>query len=162
MLRLETAGPNPVQAAEELDRLQAALSRDGAAAPVAERVADLCAAWATPALRGERARAWLVLVGAFGLEEHAPLAAALAEDPGLPPALRVGACRVLGRLGGPAAAVTLPAVARSRSEAGVRVAAVEALMELRDPAHRPVLEALLEEDLPRPLWNAVAAALERV
>jgi hypothetical protein len=162
--RLETDGPNPLQAAEELDRLQAALERAGRLAEVRESVRDLCDAWAeTPGrLRGDHARAWLTLVGAFDLKEHAAGVGRLAENPGLPAALRVHACRILPRLGGDEARRLLQAVLLSTSEDPVRAAAAEALGDLGDRSARPVLEALLEEDLPRSLWTAASAALDRL
>jgi hypothetical protein len=162
LLRLETSGPNPVQAAEELDRLQGALRRAERLEPLRERVADLAAAWAQGPLRGERGRAWLTLVGAFGLSEHGESVARLAADPGLPAALRIPACRVLAQLRAPEAAGALLEVAGSRAEPAVRAAAVEGLMDLGDSSVRPTLQALLDQDLPRPLWVAVNAALDRL
>jgi HEAT repeat protein len=162
LLRLETSGPNPRNAAEELDRLQARLERDGRLEEVRDRVEALCSAWAAAPLRGERAQAWLTLVGAFDLKEHTPEAAHIGEDNGLPTPLRVQSCRVLARLGGDEARRALQSILESRSDAQVRAAAAEALADLGDRGVRPVLEVLLEEDLPRPVWNAVSAALDRL
>jgi HEAT repeat protein len=44
----------------------------------------------------------------------------------------------------------------------VRAAAAEALAALGDRTAGPVLRALLEEDLPRGVWNAVSAAVDRL
>jgi hypothetical protein len=164
LARLEGGGPNPLQAAEELDRLQASAERAGTHTALRERVAALCDRWAAEpgSLRGDRARAWLTLAGAFDLKAHAEAAAELAAQTGLPAPVRAHACRVLPRLGGGVAAAALQSVLLSNTDAAVRGAAAEALGELGAPGTRPVLEALLEEDLPRPLWNAVSAALDRV
>ncbi len=160
--RLRSGGPNPVQAAEELDRLQAALQRQGELESVREDAADVAVSWLSEPLRGDRAHAWLVLVGGFGLEELAPQAAALAADSGLAVPLRARACRVLGALGGEEATAALQAVLLAPGDAQLRAHAAEALAEARDLSALPVLEALLEEDLPRSLWTAVSAALERL
>src|SRR5688572_560752 len=162
LLRLETGGPNPVNAAEELDRLQGRLQRDDRLDALRPRIADLCAAWAGTPLRGERGRAWLTLVGAFGLKEHAGHTADLAREPGLPPALRMHACRVLPVLGGEDAGLALQAVLLANTDAQVRAAAAEALADLGDRSAAPILQALLEEDLPRGLWSAVSAAADRL
>jgi len=162
LLRLETSGPNPVNAAEELDRLQGKLERDGELDPIRERVADLCDAWASTQLRGDRARAWLVLVGGFNLKEYLPDVAELARNTGLPAALRVPACHVLAHLGGEEATGALQEVLLARTDAQVRVAAAEALALLGDRSVRPVLEALLDEDLPQNVWSAVSHARDRL
>src|SRR5262245_2477342 len=86
--RLETDGHDPVRAAEELDRLQAALIRADCWEEVRVRLRDLCDAWATMPLRGDRGHAWLVLVGLLGAEDHAETAATLARDPALRTNLR--------------------------------------------------------------------------
>jgi HEAT repeat protein len=163
--RLETNGVNPVQAAEELDRLQPSLARAGADAEVRDRVADLCAAWAADAaatLRGDRARAWLVLVGAFSFPEHAEEVASLARDSGLPARLRIQAFRALAALDPAAASPVLQEVLLSPADPAVRAAAAEALVDTGDRTARPVLEALLDEDLPRSLWQAVSQAADRL
>jgi hypothetical protein len=160
--RLETGGPNPVNAAEEIDRLQGRLERDGRLPWLREQVRELCDAWAAAPLRGDRAHAWLVLAGGFGFGDLAPRAASVAEDSGLPAPLRVRACRVLASLGGEEAVAALQAVLLSATDAQVRAAAADALAELGDRSVRPVLEALLEEDLPPAVWNSVTAALERL
>lgn len=162
LLRLETSGPNPANAAEELDRLQGKLEREGMLEAFTEHVSDLCSAWAETPLRGERARAWLTLVGAFNRTEHTAGVAELAENTGLPAPLRGQACQVLSRLGGPEAATTLQRVLLSNTDAQVRTAAADGLAQLRDRSVRPTLEALLEEDLPRNVWNAVNEALDRL
>lgn len=162
LLRLETGGPNPGNAAEELDRLQARLARDGKLDALQERVTSLAAAWASRPLLGETVRAWLTLVGAFDLREHAARVAALARDSGLPAPLRVQACRVLPGLRLPGAPALLLELARAPGETAVRAAAAEALAECGDRELRPALESLLETDLPRPVWTAAAAALERL
>jgi len=162
LLRLETDGPNPVNAAEELDRLQGRLERDGLLSGIRERVVALCEAWSETLLRGERARVWLTLVGAFGVKEQAPATARVAEDAGLPAATRVQACRVLAGLKGETATRALQGVVLSNGDAAVRAAAAEALAEIGDRSVRPALEALLEEDLPRAVWTAVNTAVDRL
>ncbi|MFN3648070.1 MAG: HEAT repeat domain-containing protein [Armatimonadota bacterium] len=162
LLRLETGGPNPVNAAEELDRLQGRLERDGTLELFREHVAELADAWSETALRGERGRAWLTLVGAYDLKEHTLLVANLALDPGLPGPLRSQACHVLARLGGETASGALQQVLLSGGDAQVRAASAESLGLLRDRSVRPVLETLLEEDLPRNVWNAVSEAADRL
>jgi hypothetical protein len=161
LLRLETDGVKPLSAAEELDRLQATLAREERLDEVRERVSDLCEAWAHGALRGERGDVWLTLVGGFRLPQHAPRAAELASDPALPPPLRARACRALAQLSRDAAR-TLLDVLRSRGDAHVRVAAAESLGTLGDRSLAQQLEPLLEEDLPRPVWQAVSEAIERL
>lgn len=162
LLRLETDGPKPLNAAEELDRLQAALERDERLEEVRERVADLCDARAGIPLRGEAGEVWLTLVGGFGLREHAGRVGELAADPGLTPALRIRACRTLPQLAGPGAADALACILRSRTDARVRAAAAEALAQLGDRSVRPQLEPLLEEELPLPVWQAVSEAVDRL
>lgn len=163
LLRLETSGPNPVQAAEEVDRMQAAVQRAGIAEEVLERVQSLCDAWSEIPLRGEQAQAWIVLVGAFDLKEHTERVAELAKEFSLPPPLRERAIRVLARLGGEEALSALQGVLLSgNNPASVRVAAAETLATTGERTLAPVLSSLLEEDLPRPVWNAVAEALERL
>ncbi|MGV3721403.1 MAG: HEAT repeat domain-containing protein [Actinomycetota bacterium] len=162
LLRLETNGPKLQNAAEEIDRLQGRLERDGLLASFRERVAELADAWSGGPLRGDRAHAWLVLVGAFGLEEQVEIVAALAADTGLPTAIRVHACRVLPRFAGETSVSTLQEVLLSRSDPQVRAAAADGLAELRDRSVAPVLAALLEEELPKNVWAAVSAAYDRV
>lgn len=162
LARLESGGPNPVNAAEELDRLQAGLGRHGELDSFREQVREFCAAWADTPLRGDQGHAWLVLVGGYGLKEQAPRAAALATDPGLPTPLRMRACRVLSSFGGEEAVDALQAVLLSSADPQLRATAAESLTDLGDASVRPVLEALLEEDLPRPVWTAVTAALNRL
>jgi HEAT repeat protein len=96
------------------------------------------------------------------LKEHAGPAAEIAASPGAVPALRVQACRVLGQFGGEAATRALLSVLTSRADPPVRAAAAEALADLGDRAVRPVLEALLDEEVPRPVWTAVSAAVDRL
>jgi hypothetical protein len=160
--RLQSGGPNPVNAAEELDRLQPSLARLEAGDWTRERVAELAGAWRETELRGERLEAWLALIGAFSLTEFGEEAAAKAEDTALPPGLRVRACFVARRLLGAESAAPLARVLGSKTDPRVRQAAAEALGDLGDPGVMPLLEALLEEDLPRDLWNAVSAAAERL
>ena len=162
LLRLETDGVNLLQAAEELDRLQAALERAGKLEEVRERLDELCMAWSEGPLRGDRADAWLTLVGTLDLKEHAPRVAEMVSNAGLPAPLRIRALRTLPRVGGEDAAATLRSVLVARGDPQVRVAAAEALAELRHRPSRPVLEALLEEDLPRNVYTAVGAALDRL
>lgn len=162
LLRLETNGQKLQNAAEEIDRLQGRLERDGLLDAFRERVAELADAWSGGPLRGERAHAWLTLVGAFGLEEHAEAVAGLAADPGLPTAIRVHACRVLPRFPGEATVATFQQVLLSRSDPQVRAAAADGLAELRDRSTAPMLAALLEEELPKNVWAAVSAAHDRV
>src|SRR6266542_3458885 len=80
LARLEAGGPNLVKAAEELDRLQPSLERAGHHESVRESVAQLSASWAAGPIRGEAARAWLTLVGGYGVREHTARAGALAAD----------------------------------------------------------------------------------
>ncbi len=162
LLRLETAAGNPVQTAEELDRMQGALERSGEREDMTERVRELCGAWSERALRGEHAQAWLVLVGGFDLKEHAERAAELAEDAALPPPLRERACRVLARLGGEGSVRALQCVLLSQAPPSLRAAAAEALAETGDRSVAPVLQSLLDEDLPRGVWNAVSEAADRL
>lgn len=162
ILRLETDGPNPVQAAEELDRLQPALQRAERLDRITEQVADLCDAWTETSLRGDRGRAWLVLVGGFGLEEHVSQVADLVQDTGLPAVLRIAAARTLTRFRDDEAVQALLEVVLSRTDAQVRAAAAEALAVLGDRSVRPRLEPLLEEDLPRNVYQAVSAAVDRL
>ncbi len=160
--RLEARETHLVTAAEELDRLQGTLERLGSLEGLRERVAELCDAWSDVSLRGDTGQAWLTLVGAFDLKEHDSRVVALAEEMGAPVALRAQACRVLARLGGEEAVLSLARVLQSRSDAQVRVAAAEGLASLRDPSVRPLLESLLEEDLPRPVWSAVSETVDRL
>ena len=160
--RLQSGGPNPVNAAEELDRLQPSLARLEAGDWLKERVTELVDAWRETDLRGERLEAWLALIGAFDLVEFGDEAAAKAEDTAVPPHLRARACFVARRLLDADAAAPLARILGSNTDARVRQAAAEALGDLGDGSVRPLLEALLEEDLPRGLWNAVSAALERL
>lgn len=160
--RLQSGGPNPLNAAEELDRLQPSLARLEAGDWLTNRVAELVEAWRETDLRGDRLDAWLALIGAFGLSEYGEDAAARAEDPALPPAIRIRACFVARRLLGGEAAAPLARILGSKTDARVRQAAAEALGDLGDCSVRPLMEALLEEDLPRDLWNAVSAATERL
>lgn len=160
--RLEARESHLVTAAEELDRLQGTLERLGSLEGLRERVAELCDAWSEATLRGDTGQAWLTLVGAFDLKEHALRVASLAEEMGAPVALRAQACRVLARLGGDAAVLSLGRILASRSDAQIRVAAAEGLASLRDPSVRPLLESLLEEDLPRNVWSAVSETLDRL
>jgi hypothetical protein len=160
--RLRTGGPNPVNAAEELDRLQASLGRAECLEEFRERVADLCMDWSEEPIRGDRGRAWLVLAGGYGLSEHASQAAALAADAGATPDLRIAALRALPALDRTAAAETAEAVLASRTVAHVRTAAAELLAETGTREALPLLQALLDEELPRPLWNAIAAAADRL
>lgn len=162
LLRLKSSGPNPVRAAEELDRLQARLGELGKLDDVRAQVAALCREWGDTSLRGERGQAWLVLVGAFDLKEFAPDTARIARDAGLPAPLRIGACRALPRLGGSEAAPALTSVVLTRTDPQVRAAAAEAIADLGDRSARPALEALLEEELPRGLWTAIGAAVARL
>lgn len=162
LLRLETSGPKLQNAAEELDRLQARLERDHLLDDFRDRIAELAEAWAGGPLRGDRAHAWLTLVGGFGLEAHAEDVAALARDTGLPTDVRVHAARVLPRFPGEAAVSALQEILLSRSDPQLRVAAAEGLADLGDRSVAPVLAALLEEDLPRNVWSAVSAALDRL
>jgi HEAT repeat protein len=166
LLRLETDGPRPLNAAEELDRLLGRKDRDEAldleADPTRERAEALCAAWSRPLPRAERADAWLTLVGALNLKEHVPEVAAVLEDGGRPAPQRARACRVLARLRGRAAREALRRVTVAKTDPVVRAAAIEALGECGDREARPLLVALLEEDVPRGVWNAASAALERL
>jgi HEAT repeat protein len=162
LLRLETGGHKPVNAAEELDRLQARLERDEKLEPLVEEIRSLCDAWSETPLRGERGHAWLTLVGGFGLDEHLERVTEILLDAGQAGPLRVHACRVLPQLDRAAAAEPLQDVLLNTRDAQVRAAAAEALGELGDREARPVLEALLDEDLPRPVWEAVSAALDRL
>src|SRR5688572_2340976 len=154
--RLQTGGPKPVNAAEELDRLQPSLARMDAGDWLRDRVAELAEAWRETDLRGERLEAWLTLIGAFDLTEFGEDAAAKAENPGLPSPIRIRACFVTRRLLGGESAEPLARVLGSKTDARVRQAAAEALADLGDPSLRPLFDALLEEDLPRDLWNAVS------
>ncbi len=160
--RLQSGGPKPINAAEELDRLQPSLARMDAGDWLRERVAELAEAWRETDLRGERLEAWLALVGAFDLTEFGDEAAEKAENTALPPATRIRACFVARRLLGVEAAGPLARILGSKTDARVRQAAAEALGDLGDRTVRPLLEALLDEDLPRDLWNAVSAAAERL
>jgi HEAT repeat protein len=162
LLRLETDGPNPVQAAEELDRLQPSLARAARLDRVREAVSDLVEAWSENALRGDRARAWLVLVGGFGLAEHVTGVAELVEDPGLPAPLRMAAARALGGFKDATAVQALLRVTLARGDAQVRAATAEGLAVIGDRSVRPDLEPLLDEDLPRGLWNTVSATVDRL
>lgn len=162
LIRLETDGPNPVQAAEELDRLQPALERAGRLAPAREAVAELCDAWAEHSLRSDRGRAWLVLVGSFGLVEHVERVGEILQDTGMPTPLRMAAARALTGLRGPEAVEALLAVTLARGDTQVRTAAAEALALVGDRSLRPQLEPLLDEDLPGSLWNTVSATLDRL
>jgi hypothetical protein len=162
LLRLEADGVNPVQAAEELDRLQGALERAGKLQVLTEALQQLCDAWAEGNLRGDRGRAWLVLVGAFGFAEHVGRVGEIAWDSGLTPALRIPALRALARFKGEEAVRVLQAVLLSRSDAQVRATAAEGLADIGDRSVRPVLEELLEEELPRNVWNAVNGAVDRL
>ena len=162
LVRLEQAGPAPQRAAEELDRQIAGL-RETAIWPELElRIGALCDRWAETELRGDGARAWLTLVGALGLGEHEATAAVLLSDPAIEVGIRQQAARVLGVLRGPLAGSALAGVLRAPGDPRVRAAAAEALAQLRDRTWRPTLEALLEEDLPASVWNAVSATLERL
>jgi HEAT repeat protein len=160
--RLQSGGPNPVNAAEELDRLQPSLARMDAGDWLRDQVLELAEAWRETDLRGDRLEAWLALIGAFDLTEFGGDAAAKAESPALPPQLRIRACFVARRLLGTEAAEPLARVLGSMTDARVRQAAAEALGDLADPSLRPLFEALLDEELPRDLWNAVSAAAERL
>jgi len=162
LLRLETSGPNPQNAAEELDRLQGKLERDGQLEDFRDRVAELAGAWSGNSLRGERGQAWLTLVGGFDLKENVGRVAEIVEDPGLPTALRVHACRVLPTLKGEVAVRALQGVLLSRTDAQVRVAAADGLALIGDRSVAPVLEVMLDEDLPRNVWSAVSAAFDRL
>jgi hypothetical protein len=160
--RLRTGGPNPVNAAEELDRLQASLGRAERLDEFREQVADLCMEWSEGPLRGEKSRAWLILAGGYGLSEHSRKAAAIGEDPGSTPKLRIAALRALAVLDRTAAPSVAERVLASRADAQVRTAAAELLAEAGAREALPLLQRLLEEELPRPLWNAVAAAADRL
>lgn len=162
LVRLEQGGPSPHRAAEELDRQAGRLRQTPRWPELEARVGALCDRWAAGDLRGERAQAWLTLVGAFGLGEQGVEVALLLKDPATPVSTRVLAARVLGQLRPGNAARDLLIVLSAAGEPRVRVAAAEALGEVRDGACRAHLEPLLEEDLPAPVWNAVAAALERL
>ena len=162
LLRLETNGVKLQNAAEELDRLHARLERDGRAGDLRDRVNELASAWSGTPLRGDRGHAWLTLVGAFQLREHVDQVAAIVEAPGLPAALRVHACRTLTGFRGEAVVAALQKTLLSQSDPQVRVAAAESLAELGDRSVAPVLAALLEEDLPKNVWSAVATAFERL
>lgn len=162
VLRLETASDHLQTAAEELDRIQARLRENEQLDPVRQRLADLCEAWKHLPLRGDRGHAWLTLVGAFDLKEHTQAVADLAGAVGLPAPLRAHACRILPRLGGDTARDALLAVVTARTEPQIRIPAAEALAELRDRTIRPQLEALLEDDLPRTVWTAVSATVDRL
>lgn len=162
LLRLETSGPNPLNAAEELDRLQGKLERDGQLEDFRERVAELADAWSVSSLRGERAHAWLTLVGGFDLKEAVERVADLARDTGLHGALRIHACRVLPSLKGEVAVQALQTILLSRTDPQVRVAAADGLALLGDRSVAPVLEALLDEDLPKNVWSAVSGAFDRL
>jgi len=162
LVRLETNGPKLQNAAEEIDRLQGRLQRDGLLDEFRERVAELTDAWSGTPLRGDRAHAWLTLVGAFGIEAQADTVAALAADTGLPTAIRVHACRVLPRFPGDATTAVLQHVLLSRSDPQIRAAAADGLAEVRDRSTAPMLAALLQEDLPKNVWAAVSAAHDRV
>lgn len=164
LLRLETDGPRPLNAAEELDRLLGRKDRDvqPEADPVRERAEALCAAWSNPLPRTERADAWLTLVGTLNLKEHSSQVAALLEEAGRPAPQRARACRVLARLRGRVAREALRRVAGSRTDPAVRAAAIEALGECGSAEDRVLLTTLMEEDLPRPVWNAASAALDRL
>ena len=162
LTRLEAGAPNPRNAAEELDRLQARMTGEGRHEEFRDRVEMLAHGWSTRRVRGEPLHAWLVLVGAFRLEDLVPDVEALAADPGNPASLRVHACRVL--TGFPDADVdsTLVEILESRSDPQVRTAAAESLAENKTKTHVPRLRALLDEDLPRAVWNAVSAAVARL
>src|SRR5579862_6478174 len=111
LLRLETGGPNLVRAAEELDRLQGVLAREERLEDIRERVSDLCEAWQENALRGEQARAWLVLAGGFGLRELEAAVVRLVRDAGQPAPLRSLSCEVLASFGSSTAGLALLEVA---------------------------------------------------
>lgn len=162
LLRLETSGPNPKNAAEELDRLQGKLERDGQLDDFRERLAELADAWADGTLRGERAHAWLTLVGGFVLQENVERVASLAEDTGLHAPLRIHACQVLPSLKGEVAVRALQSVLLSRTDPLVRAAAADGLALLGDRSVAPVLATLLDEDLPRNVWSAVSGAFDRL
>ncbi len=160
--RLRTDGPKPVTAAEELDRQQGALARDGSLEDIRERVQDLCEAWTARPLRGDIGRAWLTMVGGFRLTDLADQVALIAANPGNATLMRVQSCQVLAQLSADDAAEVLLAVVAATGDVQVRTAAAEALGEVGDPSVRPALKALLEEDLPRPLWSAISATVDRV
>jgi HEAT repeat protein len=80
----------------------------------------------------------------------------------VPTDVRVHAARVLPRFPGEAAVSALQEILLSRSDPQLRVAAAEGLADLGDRSVAPVLAALLEEDLPRNVWSAVSAALDRL
>ncbi|MCC2671951.1 MAG: hypothetical protein K0Q72_4422 [Armatimonadetes bacterium] len=162
LLRLETNGVKLQNAAEELDRLHARLARDGRAGDLRERVADLAMAWADTPLRGDRGQAWLTLVGAFQLDEHVEQVGGIAADSGLPTALRVHACRTLTGFRGEQVVSALQKTLLAPTDPQVRAAAADSLAVVGDRSVAPVLEALLEEDLPKTVWAAVSAARERL
>jgi HEAT repeat protein len=162
LTRLETGAPNPRNAAEELDRLQGKMAEEGRHEEFSDRVEMLAHEWSTRRVRGETLQAWLVVVGAFGIEELVPDVEALAADPGQASPLRVHACRVLTGFPETEAASTLLEILESRSDPQVRTAAAEALAEIGTAALLPRLRALLDEDLPRAVWTAVSAAVDRV
>jgi HEAT repeat protein len=154
------------RAAEELDRLQARMREKGEWDRVAERLESWCAAHAGAGLRGELGTAWLALVGSLDLKQHTEPVVEIARNAGLPPSVRVRACRVLGRLAGDSGIGCLIALVRDTGDPQVRAAAAEACGEVADrecrPRLREALAPVLEEELPRFLWNAVAAAVERL
>lgn len=162
LVRLEQSGPAPQRAAEELDRQIAGLHETTIWPELELRIGALCDRWAQTELRGDGARAWLTLVGALGLGEHAQTVAVLLSDPAVEVGIRQQAARVLGVLRGPLAGSALVSVLRAPGDPRVRAAAAEALAQLRDRTCRSTLEALLEEDLPASVWNAVSATLERL
>jgi hypothetical protein len=155
-------GVKPLPAAEELDRLQPALQRSALLDSVRDDVRDFCLdALEESRLEGENLRAWLTLVGGFALVEHGDTVAGIMLRDGLHAPVRIHACRIAAALGG-SALEALPAVLLSDTDTQVRRAAAETLGETASSTYRPVLEALLEEDLPAELWRAVSGALERL
>ena len=114
-------------------------------------------------LAGEGLPAWLTLVGAFSLGEHAPAVMGILTADGQPVAVRSLACEVAGRLRqGPAVGPLLRIVA-GPGDPKVRAAAAGALGEIGGAeAAAGLSDALDSADLPAAVWRAASEALERM
>ncbi len=160
--RLTQGVGNVRKAAEELDRHLPSAEREGRLPQIRADVEALCGLWAAQTLRGERAAAFLTLVGALGLDSGVRRTAELSRDPGLASPLRGQACTVLGVLGGPVADAVLVEVVRESGDPSVRAAAARALADLGDPACLPVLRAATAEVEHVELHQALTEAIERL
>ena len=150
----------PLAAAEELDRVLRSLESSEADA-MSGRIRDLCRRWTAGELKGERARAWLALVGTLGLSEHRPTVARIAVGREHSAPVRCAACRALGALGVEGGEL----LARILCEPGdpdVREAAAEALATIGDRRWSAELSSLLAGDVPPRLWRAISDCLVRL